>query len=117
MDHPNSNERFWAMLAYALAFWFPIVAPLVIFLLWRSSRFVAFHALQAMFIPLGLMLLGTIATFLGGIGLGLLAIPIGIFAAVAGILGWCCKVVGAFRSFHGDWYRVPFVWSWAERIA
>jgi uncharacterized membrane protein len=33
------------MLSYALAFCFPVVAPLVIFLVKRQSRFVAFHAL------------------------------------------------------------------------
>ena len=117
MEHPRSDERFFAMLSYALGFWFPVVAPLIIFLLRRDSRFVSFHALQAMFIPLGLMLLGAIAGVLTAIGLGLVAFPIFVFIAIAGFIGWLCKIFGAFKSFNGEWYRVPMVSSYAERIA
>jgi uncharacterized membrane protein len=119
--HPTDDERVWAMLAYACAFCFPIVAPLVIFLVRRRSRFVSFHALQALFIPLALLLLegafSAVAWVLGLVGLGLLAVPLGLVMTVVPFFFWLFKVIGAFRSFAGAWYRVPLVWRYAENMA
>jgi len=69
----TSEERTWAMLAHLSALLGYIVvlgqyiAPLVIYLVYRErSRFVAFHALQALYFQLALLLLWVVvfvATF------------------------------------------------------
>src|SRR5690349_3429082 len=49
----TQDERLWAMLSYLLSLLTGFVAPLVIYIVKRDgSRFVAFHALQAVFVNL-----------------------------------------------------------------
>lgn len=120
--HTSSDDRLWATLSYALAVFFPFAAPLIIFLVKRQSRFVAFHALQALFIELGIVVVGfavtVIATILGFFGpLALLSLPLIFLAWAVGVAGWIYKIVAAIRCSSGDWYRVPFVAPYAERIA
>jgi len=119
-SHTSSDDRLLATLAYVLALFFPFVAPLIIFLVKRQSRFVSYHALQAVYIDVGIFLVGAavtvIAFVLGMFGpLALLAIPLGFLPWAAGVLGWVYKIVAAIRSNAGDWYRVPFVAGYAER--
>ncbi|MGV3722500.1 MAG: DUF4870 domain-containing protein [Actinomycetota bacterium] len=121
-SHTSSDDRLLATLAYVLALFFPFVAPLVIFVVKRQSRFVAFHALQALFIELGIVVVGfavtVIATILGFFGpLALLSIPFVFLAWAVGVAGWVYKIVAAIRSNSGEWYRVPFVAPYAERMA
>ena len=54
---PTQDERTMATLAHVLQVvgWF--IAPLIIFFIKRESRFVAFHALQAIFLQLVYMVL------------------------------------------------------------
>lgn len=120
-DHSSSDDRLWAMLSYLLALFFPIVAPLVIFLVKRQSRFVSFHALQALFVQVGLFVLGVavaaISWFFAMLGpLGLLAIPVGIAAWVIGIAAVVYKIIAAIKSYGGEWYRIPVVAPYAERM-
>lgn len=122
MEYPTSgNERLWATLAYAL-FCFPVAAPLLIFLVMRGSRFVAFHALQALFVQLGLVLMGfvvpLIAGMLGMLGpLALLNIPLGIIAWAICVGAVIFKIIAAINANAGRWYRIPYVWPYAERFA
>jgi uncharacterized membrane protein len=59
---PTSDECTLALLAHVLQViaWF--IAPLIIFLMRRQSRFVAFHALQALIWQAVLMGLGIVTT-------------------------------------------------------
>jgi uncharacterized membrane protein len=120
--HTSSDDRLWATLAYVLAVFFPFAAPLIIFFVKRDSRFVAFHALQALFIELGIVVVGfavaVIAAVLGFFGpLVVLSLPLVFLAWALGAVGWLFKIVAAIRCSSGDWYRVPFVAPYAERIA
>jgi hypothetical protein len=123
VDYPTSgDDRLMATLAYVLSLCFPIAAPLLIFLVKRRSRFVAFHALQALFIELGLAVLGVavvvLTWLLGMLGpLALLLAPLHIIAWCTGIAAWLYKIIGAIQANSGTWYRIPFVWPYAERIA
>lgn len=121
-EYTSADDRLCAMLAYLLGLFFPLVAPIVIFLVRRNSRYVAFHALQALFIELAVMVLGfavsVVGTILGMLGpLALFMIPIGIGMGVVGIAAVVYKIVAAIKSFGGDWYRVPVVAGFAERSA
>lgn len=52
LPSPGPDERSLAMLAHALQIVGGFIAPLVIFLIRRDSRFVGFHALQALLLQL-----------------------------------------------------------------
>ena len=49
---PTQDERTMAMLAHALQLIGSWIAPLIIFLINRKSRFVSFHALQALLLQI-----------------------------------------------------------------
>lgn len=123
MDYPTSgDDRLMATLAYVFALCFPVAAPLLIFLIKRRSRFVAFHALQALFMELGLAVMGVAVSVLtwvlGMLGpLALLLVPLHLIAGGTVIAVWLFKIIGAIQANSGKWFRIPFVWPYAERIA
>ena len=50
-EYTNGSERFWAGMSYVCSLFAPLFVPVLIFVFGRpSSRFVAFHALQSLFI-------------------------------------------------------------------
>jgi uncharacterized Tic20 family protein len=52
MNEPTQDERTMATLAHALQLIGSWIAPLIIFLINRQSRFVSFHALQALLLQI-----------------------------------------------------------------
>src|SRR4051812_30561361 len=105
MDYETTqDERLLALLAYLLSIPTWLVAPLVIYLVKKDqSRFVAFHAMQCVFLHLSWMIVGAaagvLATIFGHLGplvlfnfllwpcvglVGLAALVFGIVAAIKG---------------------------------
>ncbi len=108
MQQPETtqDDRLWSMLAYVLTFFAPIIAPLVIYFVKKDqSRFVAFHALQSLFLHLGLII--------GSIIVGVFAmIPVvGCLAvlpwAALGIGGLVFTIIAAIKASGGEWYEIP----------
>ncbi len=121
-----------ATLAHVLQIVGGFIAPLIIFFLRRQSRFVSFHALQAIFLQLVYMLLwggfmvvwfafifGTIATsgkpgpspvffifflLMWGVGMGMGALVL-VTALVYGI-----------KAGKGKWVAYPVIGGWARRV-
>jgi hypothetical protein len=59
-----------------------------------------------------------ISGVLGLLGpLALLAAPLPLIAGFVGAIAWIYKIIGAIQASGGNWYRIPFVWPYAERIA
>ena len=110
MQQPDTtqDDRLWSMLAYVLTFFAPIIAPLVIYLIKKDqSRFVAFHALQSLFLHLGLIVGSTILGILTLIPIvGCLAV---IPWAALGIAGLVFTIIAAIKSSGGEWYEIPFI--------
>jgi uncharacterized Tic20 family protein len=87
---PTSDEKTWAMLAHFLNIAFPLLAPLVIYLVRKdSSQYVAFHALEATWLGVAGVVVSMVTC-----GLGWVAMV--IFAIVAGI-----------KVNSGEYYEVP----------
>lgn len=110
------------MLSYLLGIFFPIIAPLIIFVVKRPQRFVAFHSAQSALIGGAVVLLGfavtLISTILAAFGpLAVLAAPLWIAVAIAPPVALGVKIIAAIKSNGGEWYRVPLVAQYAERIA
>jgi len=132
---PNPDERTLAMLAEVLQLFTWIIGPLIIYLVKRDSRFVRFHALQAILWQL-LVMLGYIVSFL--------VLVIGIFAtvpkgggvpshnepfslvllfAIYGLMGllWLATVIAsiyfAVKAQSGAWATYPLIGRAAKSMS
>jgi uncharacterized membrane protein len=136
---PTSDECTLALLAHVLQViaWF--IAPLIIFLMRRQSRFVAFHALQALIWQAVLMGLGIVTT-VGAFAAMILALlhapaaaharssppPVAMFVFfplvwVFWMGGWAMNIVLAIvyglKSSRGEWAEYPVIGRLARRLA
>lgn len=134
---PSKDECVIAMLAHVLMivswFW----APLIIYLIKRDSRFVAFHALQALYWQL-------IATFASVLTMVVFfVVTFSVTFASAGAhnpdkmpmafflvfpvlwggfaIGWVVNLVlgilFGIKASHGEWAKYPVIGAWALRHA
>lgn len=131
---PNSDERMYACLAHFLQMvgWF--IGPLIIFLVKRESRFVTFHAAQALLWQITFMVLGmgSFAVFFVGVFLSIthsggaqssspplffLFFPLIWLVMMA---GWALTLVFAIvygiKAMKGEWAAYPVIGRWAKRL-
>lgn len=110
----TSDDQNWAMLAYILALFASIIAPLVIYLVkMNDSRYVRFHAAQAL--NMGITaIIESIAILIVGIllavathGLGILLMVLAFLAL--GIAHLVYLILGAVRAHQGQPFRVPTI--------
>lgn len=97
------ERRLAAVLCYML--W--IVSGLSILIVERDDRFVRFHALQSIMYSSVVLLTLIVLTI---VGLSLLTSLLGMAALAV----W---VTLMFRAARGEWWELPLVGSWSERIA
>jgi uncharacterized Tic20 family protein len=87
---PTSDEKTWALLAHLLNLAFPLLAPLVIYLVKKdTSKYVAFHALEA--------------TWLGVAGLVITMVTCGVGWVVMAIFA----IIAAVKVGSGEYYEMP----------
>lgn len=130
---PTQDEKTMATLAQALSL-LGFLAPLIVFFVKRQSRFVSFHALQAVLWHVAYMFLLFImmAVFMAVFIFTIVthppakdAPPIGLFIFFP--LFWlvliCCSflnlilaVVYAIKAGQGEWANYPIFGAWARRI-
>lgn len=135
LPEPTQDERTMATLAHALQLVGWWIAPLVIFLIRRQSRFVSFHALQALFLQITFMLCWMV--FMAG-WFGLIfgtifsatnkpqaAPPMAVFVVAPLIWGlfmlaWITVLVAAItyaiKAGRGEWAAYPVLGGWARRV-
>jgi uncharacterized Tic20 family protein len=133
---PTPDERTFAMLAHILQLFTGFIGPLVIYLVKRDSRFVAFHALQALiwqaiyFVVAMLsvvvwmaVIFGTIATH-SNIGASK-GPPVAIFILfpllwLFFIAGWVVAmilgIVYGIKANQGQWAAYPIIGGWAHSL-
>ncbi len=131
---PTQDERTMATLAHALQLVGGCIAPLVIFLVKRDSRFVQFHALQALLLQIVYLVL---------IGVGMVGWFVMIFSTVVlhpgpkeaappaifllfpfiwmGTIGlWAIllavAIAFAIKAGRGEWAEYPLLGKWARRM-
>ena len=133
----TQDEKAYAGLAHALMISTWWIGPLVIFLMKRSSRFVSFHALQALFwqIIFTLLYVGGMIT-LFGVMFATMAnmphdktaeaqFPTGLFFVMP--IFWLIMMGGfaisltlgilyTLKAMRGEWARYPIIGGWAARI-
>jgi uncharacterized membrane protein len=132
---PTQDERTMASLAVGLSI-FGFIPPLIIFLIKRESRFVSFHALQALLwhicylvlVMLGVMTFVIVMVFTvvtqsdnlkhGGPPAALfLAFPLlWLCLAAGGIVNLVLAVLYAVKASQGEWGDYPIFGRLARRI-
>jgi uncharacterized Tic20 family protein len=134
LTEPSPDERTMATLAHVLQLVGWWIAPLIIFLLKRESRFVSFHALQALLlqilymIVMGVFMIFWFATFFATIHntSGPHAAPRPAFFILfpliwVGFMGlWVAMLVIAIiygiKAGRGEWASYPVLGALASRI-
>ncbi|MFN7018707.1 MAG: DUF4870 domain-containing protein [Fimbriimonadales bacterium] len=121
----TDEERLWGMLAHLLTLLGYVIAigqyvvPLVIYLAYKDrSRFVAFHALQALYFQL-ILLVGSI--LLAVVGFFIVIITCGVGAILVFLLGVAYTIVAlvytiwpAIEASRGAWFELPLAGGWAR---
>jgi uncharacterized protein len=100
---PTSDEKTLALLAHVLTFVFPLLAPLIIYLIKKDeSSFVAYHAKESLNFQITLFIFGLIFFIL-------IFIIIGLFLLwLEGIIAVILVIVATIRAAEGKLYRYPF---------
>ena len=126
----TQDDRALAGLAHASLFiGFPLIAPIAIYAIKKdSSRFVAFHALQAAIAHVALVplvIFGYVVSFALSFGSAFAFGPNSVLGPIALVFVWIIALVtpvlvvsiisiyAAYRAFMGHGYRIPI----ASRIA
>ncbi len=124
------------MLAHVLQIVSWLIAPLIIFFVRRDSRFVRYHALQAVFFQLLMMfvwaavLIALCAGFFvalarhqGAISPAAIGFPVLFFlvfwggGALAWLLNLVLAIVYGLRANHGEWAGYPGIKYLAAKVA
>lgn len=129
------DERTLAMLAHVLQIFSWLIAPIIIYFVRRDSAFVRYHALQAIFWQLFVIVAGILA------GVAILAMLMGTamrdlapggppppvffavvfsfwgFAALAWVLNVVLGIVYGIKSNNGEWAGYPGLKHLAARAA
>ena len=137
LPSPSHDERTTAMLARLLMIFTWFIGPLILYLVKRESRFVAFHSLQAlifqafcsalsivMMVSWFLVMIGTAATQ-GGSGHPSGPPPVAFFVTF-GLIGilwmgvWVLTlvlgIVYTIKATNGEWAGYPLIGRWARHI-
>jgi uncharacterized membrane protein len=133
VEQPVQDERTMAVLAQVLQLVGWWIAPLIIFAIRRQSRFVSFHALQAILLQVaytivfgGAMLL-FFATFLVSAAAGsrgdgppvalLVTMPfMWLMMFGLGVIIWIFAIVYAIKAGRGEWAEYPLLGGLARKI-
>ncbi len=134
---PTQDEKTMAMLAHILQIFTWWIGPLVIFLVKQDSKFVRFHALQALLWQITLMVLGMIGVCLwfavilstvfssAGRAAPNQAPPVALFVGMGTIwLGFIAVyflnillgILFGIKAGRGEWASYPLLGRWARSI-
>ncbi len=134
---PTPEERTLAMLAHVLQTFSWFIGPLVLYLVKRDSRFVAFHAIQALIWQAAFFALSIISTAVWFVVIfsSVLThpgpkppggsppwffIPFALIWLVmmgGWILGLILGIVYGIKANQGEWAGYPIIGRWARRLA
>ncbi|MBA4492945.1 DUF4870 domain-containing protein [Paenactinomyces guangxiensis] len=106
----TSEEKLLAVLSHGGFFLFPIIVPLLIFLLKKDSEFVRNHAREALIFHLTIVIAGYISAILAIILIGLFtAVAVVIFALVV-------TIIAIVKAAEGKIYHYPLTSQWAQKL-
>jgi uncharacterized protein len=100
----ESDERLFAMLLYVLSLFFPVLAPLLIWLLKRDqSDFIDYHGKEYFNFLISFTIYGVISGILVIILIGF------VLLGIISILLLVFTIIAAVKAYQGERYRIPMV--------
>jgi len=97
---PTGDDKTLALLSHVLTFIFPVLAPLIIYLVKKDeSNFVAYHAKESLNFQITLFIICVIL-FITIIGI--------LFVWIVAIIGYILVIVATIRASEGKLYKYPF---------
>lgn len=106
----NQENRTLAMVACVIGIFSNFIGPLIVWLIKRDqSRFVAFHALQALLFNVVVLVAHSIAAALWVV---LIGFPL---SAIVGITHIVLLIIAAMAAMRGEWYEIPLVGKYARQ--
>lgn len=100
-DRGKSSTGLNANLAGLLVYTLGVISGVIFFLIEKDSKFVKFHAMQAIVFSVTMFLINTVLAFLPVVG-GLL----GSLVQLGGLVIW---IVLMFKAYKGEWFQLPVV--------
>jgi len=131
---PTQDERTMAILAHVLQIVGWWIAPLIIFLIKRESRFTSFHALQALLLQILYMFLMGVFMVVWITGIFIVVVhaltqkgappPTGLLLLPLIWLGWMAlwalmivmAIVYGIKAGRGEWSEYPVLGRWARSV-
>lgn len=100
---PSNDERLFAVLIYVISLFFPLLGPLVIWLLKRESPYIDYHGREYFNFLISYTIYGIIAGILTFLLIGFIILPI------LGIAAFVFTIIAAIKAYDGVQYRFPFI--------
>ncbi|WP_245844191.1 DUF4870 domain-containing protein [Oceanobacillus rekensis] len=101
---PTNDERLFSMLIYVLSFPFPILGPLLIWLLKRDeSEFVDYHGKEYFNFFMSYFIYGVIGSILILLLVGI------VIVIILGIMAIIFTIIAAVKSYQGEQYKFPLI--------
>lgn len=108
----SQDDKTMAMLSYILGIFTGFLGPLVLWLIKKDqSKFVAFHALQALLLHAVVTIGYILSSVLVALLIGLLTYP-AFF-----ILGLVFSILAGLAANRGEWYEIPVIGKIARQSA
>jgi uncharacterized membrane protein len=106
----TQDDKTLAMLAYLLGIFTGFLGPLILWAIKKDqSKFVAFHALQALFLHSVVVLGYILSSLLVFVLIGFLTYP-AFF-----VLGLVFSIVAGLAANRGEWYEIPIIGPFTRR--
>lgn len=103
----TSDDRLWATVAHASVFFAPILGPALCFLLFGGqSKFIRYHAVQALLMHFALAVMGAIV-FVLSFALAFLTCGATAIISLPGLLVMLVPIYGAYLAWSGRWEGFP----------
>jgi uncharacterized Tic20 family protein len=101
---PTNDERLFSMLIYVLSLPFPVLGPLVIWLLKREeSEFVDYHGKEYFNFAVSYAIYMFVSSILIIVLIGV------VLLIVLGIMVFVFTIIAAVKSYQGERYQFPLV--------
>ena len=106
----TQDDKTMAMLSYILGIFTGFLGPLILWLVKKDqSRFVAFHALQALILHAVVVVGYILSSFLVIVLIGFLTYPVFF------VLGLVYSILAGIAANKGDWYEIPVIGKLARQ--
>ncbi|WP_164669311.1 DUF4870 domain-containing protein [Virgibacillus doumboii] len=100
----NNDERLFALLIYLVSLFFPILGPLIIWLIKREeSEFVDYHGKEYFNFLISYAVYSVVSTILMLVLIGFVLI------FIVAILAFVFTIIAMIKAYSGEKYRIPLV--------